>query len=126
MNWHPITHHAVHEGNVFLRQKDDDDLLPSTRLGDWGLASAVERHADINGRVLVDSEALNRDLAPFIYKLRRLNDACPGRFEKKHDPIHEFRKLRREARQLAKRGRHWRLVNERIFAKFDACANRCH
>jgi hypothetical protein len=63
MNWNPIIHHAVHEGNIFLRREDDDDLLPSTRLGDWGLASAVEGHADINGRVLVDSETLNRDLA---------------------------------------------------------------
>jgi len=74
-----------------------------TCLGDWGLSSAPEGPADINRRVLVDPEALNRDLAYFIYKLRQLNNACPRTLEKKHGPIHELRKLRKEARQFAKR-----------------------
>jgi hypothetical protein len=103
MNCNLIIHHDVHEGNTFLRYEDDDDLLPPLAWETGGLSSAPEGPADINRRVLVDPEALDRDLAYFIYKLRPLNNACPRTLEKKHSPIHEPRKLRKEARQFAKR-----------------------
>jgi hypothetical protein len=103
MNWNLIIHREVHQGNIFLCWEDDDDLLPPLAWKTGGLSFAAEGPADINRQVLVDPEALDRDLAHLIYKLRQLNDACPGTLEKKHGPIHELRKPRKEARQVAKR-----------------------
>jgi hypothetical protein len=130
MNCNLIIHHDVHEGNTFFRYEDDDDLLPPLAWETGGLSSAPEGPADINRRVLVDPEALNRDLAHFIYKLRQLNNACPGTLEKNtalsmNSGNFEKRqgKLRNEtknylshstwpkgcARWLSKRSRNWKM-----------------
>lgn len=100
--WHPFMHNDLHEGNIFLHWEDENNLLPSVLLGDWGCSSVVEGPADENGRVVVDPKTLDYDLAHFIHKLRKLSDECSPDVKRKEGPLFQLQQLRREAKQLAR------------------------
>jgi serine/threonine protein kinase len=103
-DWHPVIHGDMHWGNISLHWPDEDSLLPSVLLGDWGSAMAVEGPADRNRTVRSDTKVLRADVLQFLNTLIGLSDAGPREIEEKNGPIWQVAKLRKEALELGRRG----------------------
>lgn len=101
-DWHPIIHNDVHAGNILLHWPDENALLPSVLLGDWGTAMMVAGPADRDRIVRADTKILRSDVSMFVNTLIGLSDAGPREIEEERGPIWQVLKLRREALEIAR------------------------
>lgn len=83
---------------------DENALLRSFLLGDWGTAIVVAGPADLDGVVRVDTKILGGDVSMFVNTLIGLNDACLKEIEEENDLVLQALKLRNEALEFARHG----------------------